>query len=624
MLDTMLAALYHRGPDSAGEYRALPDAASDCSSGFAGSFVGGMRRLSINDLETGDQPLYNEDKSVVLFYNGEIYNYPQLRGTLESKGYRFRTRSDGEVICHLYKEYGADLFGHLDGMFAVALWIEPEQRLILARDIPGEKPLYYSQLPDGDLVFASEIKSLLAFPGLDRSLNYQAIWDFPTFLWIPEPETIYRSVSALPRGHMLISDPAGSRILPYENLFRKSQEPMSDEECVVETRRVVEEAVTSRLLSDVPLGCFLSGGLDSSIVAALAAREYPKLKSFTIGFEDVDDPYHGRADESSLAKEFADLLGIENHLTRVTADVFRSDLETFCHFADQPFSVSSGLGILSIARAAKEQGISVLLSGDGADECFGGYSWYAHLAEANAVGAELLGRGEAFSAEQSYSYQSFGAPIEERIAQLGRLDAPTRAWAWHYYASEAHKGELFSADMRSEHASSLRHFQAFSPEATWSEEMYIAQDRAYYFPFEMMRKMDRMTMACSVEGRVPFAAPAVLAHAERLSYGQCVREGQLKWALRTAFSDVLPDTVRHRPKHGFNVPIDHWLKGRWNDLLQETFSSDSALARHGLISDGAIGRADALLHDPVGLHGHTLFSYIMLNMWLEKEYGNNC
>ena len=186
ILREMVNALYHRGPDSEGYYRPP-------------FYSAGMRRLSINDLTTGDQPLFNEDKSVVLLYNGEVYNYPELRRELEGKGYRFRTRSDGEVICHLYEEHGEDLFERLDGMFAVALWIEKERKLILGRDIPGEKPLYYAPISNTELVFASEIKSLIKFPGLDLTFNKQPLWDFPTFLWIPEPDTVYKSISALPR-----------------------------------------------------------------------------------------------------------------------------------------------------------------------------------------------------------------------------------------------------------------------------------------------------------------------------------------------------------------------------------------------------------------------------------------
>lgn len=274
----MVEALHHRGPDSEGFYH-------------SSHYHAGVRRLRINDLVTGDQPLFNEDKSIILFYNGEIYNAPQLRKDLESKGYQFRSRSDGEVICHLYCEHGEDLFQRLDGMFAIALWIEKEQKLLLARDIPGEKPLYYALLTDTELVFASEIKSLVKFPDLDLSLNKQALWDFPTFLWIPEPHTVYESIWALPRGHLLVADEKGIRIRPYPNRFNQQNIPLDDNDVIIETRRVVTEAVQSRLLSDVPVGSFLSGGLDSSIIATLASQALHELTTFCIAFEDVADPH---------------------------------------------------------------------------------------------------------------------------------------------------------------------------------------------------------------------------------------------------------------------------------------------------------------------------------------------
>src|SRR5687767_10253877 len=206
VLPAMVQALVHRGPDASGFHD-------------AGDFAAGMRRLSINDLPTGGQPLFNEDRSVVLLYNGEIYNSPLLRRDLEAKGYRFRTHSDGEVICHMYAEHGARLFERLDGMFAAALWIESERKLILARAIPGEKPLYYATLSGTEVVFASEIKALVQFPGLDLALDEQALWDFPTFLWVPEPRTVYRGIQALPRSHLLIADGAGLRLQPYANRF---------------------------------------------------------------------------------------------------------------------------------------------------------------------------------------------------------------------------------------------------------------------------------------------------------------------------------------------------------------------------------------------------------------------
>ncbi len=602
VLARMLDAIAHRGPDERGEYA-------------SGAYRAGMCRLSINDLEQGGQPLFNGDRSVVLLYNGEIYNSPTLRRELSAKGYAFRTHSDGEVICHLYDEYGEELFERLDGMFAAALWDVRQKKLLLARDLPGEKPLYYARLADGGLVFGSEIKALRAFPGLDLTLDRQAIWDFPTFLWIPEPDTVFEEIKAVPRGHVLAFDESGIRLRRYANRFNDAPLGQSDREIVEETRRVVSEAVHSRLLSDVPVGSFLSGGLDSSIVATLATQALGPIDTFSVGFEKLSDPYHGTSDESEDAAAYAAQLGSRHNLIRVTAETFRNDLDRFCHHADQPFSVSSGLGVLSIARAARERGIKVLLSGDCADECFGGYSWYLHL----PLGSRKQ-REEACpsTVEQApVSFQNFGATLEERLEVMAGYDAHTRAWAWHYYAHENEKAALFAKDWCEGLKSSLRHFQAFDPATGWSPETFVAQDRDFYMPQEMLRKVDRMTMAYSVEGRVPFAAPAVLSHVNKLQYSSFVRGDTLKWALRTAFADVLPAEVATRPKHGFNVPVDHWLKDEWSDLVDEAFADSSALWRHGLVAGDAGEKARRMIDDPQRLNGHTIFSYIMLNRWLE-------
>jgi len=604
-LDIMVDALHHRGPDDDGYFR-------------NGPFRGGMRRLAINDVAGGRQPLFSADRSVALLYNGEIYNYPTLRRELEAKGHHFRTRSDGEVICHLYERHGEALFERLDGMFAAALWIVPERKLLLARDIPGEKPLYYSELPDGSIAFASEISALTKFPGLNLQLDRQAIWDFPTFLWIPEPATVYRHVVALPRGHVLIADDRGVRLRPYQNRFNREPLPGCDGAAVIaETRRVVEEAIKSRLLSDVPIGSFLSGGLDSSIVATIAARELQTLDTFSIGFEDLADPYHGRADESAAAEATARQIGSRHHPIHVTAESFRSELDCFCRHGDQPFAVSSAFGILAVAKSARRHGIKVLLSGDGADECFGGYTWYpyldAHLRNCSQPPAGIV------------SFQNFGVSINERVAAIEALpDDATRAWAWHYYAHEQEKAALFSDDFRAGLASSLRHFKSYRP-TSWRPVDFIAQDRDFYFPNEMLRKVDRMAMAYSVEARVPFAAPAVLSHADKLGFDDMVgADGTLKWALRRAFTDVLPPEVVGRPKHGFNVPIDHWLKNEWADLVEQAFAADSALCRSGFVVPGAGHIARTMLHDPCRLNGHTIFCMIMLNLWLERRaHGNH-
>ena len=488
-----------------------------------------MCRLSINDVSGGDQPLYNSDRSVVLVYNGEIYNYRELRRELEAKGHVFKTRSDGEVICHLYQHHGEDLFERLDGMFAVALWVASERKLLLARDIPGEKPLYYVEPHPGEVAFASEIAGLKCFPGVDLGLNRQALWDFPTFLWVPEPATVYRSIRAVPRGHLLIADDTGARLRPYANRFNRGAMRSFDERDVVaETRSVVEQAVKSRLLSDVPIGSFLSGGLDSSIVATIAARELDTLDTFSVGFEDVDDPYHGRSDELAAAAETARRIGSRHHSVRVTAQSFRDELDTFCRHGGQPFAVSSGFGILAVAKASHDAGIKVLLSGDGADECFGGYSWYSHL--------DGAGRNGGRRQEGVVSFQNFGIPLADRLATIDAMAAPEQAWAWHYYAHEEEKKALFAADFRDGLHSSLDQFRSYKNGGAWQPVDFVTQDRNFYFPNEMLSKVDRMTMAYSVESRVPFAAPAMLSHADKLAFADMVAaDGTLKTALRQGF-----------------------------------------------------------------------------------------
>lgn len=601
VLERMVEALFHRGPDSSGFFHDR-------------MYHAGMRRLSINDVEGGDQPLYNEDRSVVLVYNGEIYNYPQLRESLEKRGHRFHSRSDGEVICHLYEEHEESLFSMLDGMFAIAVWDVKRSRLVLARDLPGEKPLYYATLPSSsDIVFASELKSIIIHPLLSSELNLQGIWDFPSFLWIPEPETVYRNIKALERGSFLVADENGVTIDKFPNNFGTDEIPGDERGLIDLTRDVVTRSIQSRLLSDVPVGSFLSGGLDSSIVAAMAVKKLPDLTTFTIGFEDVEDPYHGRADESHDASLFANRLGTTHHVVHVTADDFRRDLRTAARFGDQPFSVSSGLGIMAIARAAREKGIKVLLSGDGADECFGGYSWYPLLKYA-AMPSDGAGDGDDVSCQYTKMEQTV------LLSHLKSYSPQKRAWAWHYYASERDKSQLFHECVKEGRASSLRYFYKFNPRNQWECEEFIRQDREFYFPFEMLRKVDRMTMAFSVEGRVPFAAPAVLALADRLPYSIMIKDGILKWVLRQAFSDILPREIVSRPKHGFNVPVDRWLSGEWSDLVNEAFSPGSALSKHRLINIKSYEQADRMIKDKNRLSGHTIFSFVMLNLWLEECY----
>jgi asparagine synthase (glutamine-hydrolysing) len=595
VLPNMMEAIRHRGPDSNGIIDAHP-------------FHGGIQRLSINDPLHGDQPLYNQARTVSLIYNGEIYNSPALRKDLEKKGYVFRTKSDGEVICHLYDEMGEALFEQLDGMFAIAIWDRLNQKLLLARDIPGEKPLYFAKLTNGSFAFASTIQAVAQYPNVDLSLDYQSIWDLPTFSWIVEPDTIYKGIKALPRGHFAVVTSSGMKVSKIRNIFESESFAFSNiDEAVTVVREQVELAVRSRLLSDVQVGSFLSGGLDSSIIASIAARELDDIEFFSVGFENTIDPHHGMADESYAAAAFAKQLGRKHHIIRATPQSFKSMLDDFCLYSDQPFSVSSGLGILAVSSAARDEGIKVLLSGDGADECFGGYSWYSHL--------DSMGKRTGNVNDSIISYNNTGLSLEERLNHMRTLNDTTQAWAWHYYAHEAEKNQLFARDFLGEVKTSMRHFEGYKKE-NWSPSDYIKQDRLFYLPMEMMRKLDLMTMANSVEGRAPFVAPRILALAEQIPYEFMVNSNGLKFVLRAAFKDILPDDVVKRPKHGFNVPLDHWFRGHWRGLLEETFSMDSELYKNGIIDKKSRDIAIRISDDESRVSGHTLLSFVTLNRWL--------
>ena len=599
-VEIMLSSLEHRGPD---DQQIFQD----------NLFCGGMRRLSINDLEGGAQPLFNKDKSLVTFYNGEIYNYHKLRNFLEGKKFSFNTSSDGEVIPFLFELYGTDAFSYLDGMFAISICDRRTYQLILARDFPGEKPFYYSKNNTG-FIYSSEVKAMEAVLE-DLTLDRQALWDFPSFLWIPEPATAYEEINSLGRGNFLILSSSGEieihKFTPDN--YKKKFHIKNLEETISTTREVVENSITSRLLSDVPVGSFLSGGLDSSIVATVASKKLSSLDTFTIEFEDLDDPYHGKANESEAARKTANFIGSNHHNVPVTSADFRSSLKDFVKYGDLPFSVSSGLGIMAISKAARQKGIKVLLTGDGADECFGGYSWYKNLLSKDNPDMD--------QPKEEITFQSIGISEQKRTALLKGMVPSQRAFAWHYYASEIDKGLFFDDSFMEGIDTSIRFFSSLNNKDEPME--FIKHDRNFYFPNEMLRKVDRFGMANSVEGRTPFASAEVISLSNFLKEEHIFKNNHLKWLLRKAFEDLLSSDVFNRPKHGFNVPIDHWLKTEWYDLVEETFSSGSEILKKNIIKSDSMDTAIQLLKDPNRLHGHTIFSFIILNMWLGRKIGNN-
>ena len=588
----MVSMLKDRGPDSINFWK-------------TDFYSAGMTRLSINDIEGGSQPLFDQEGKIILFYNGEIYNYRKIRAKLELEGFKFKTNSDGEVISHLYKKYNHNCFKYLDGMFAIAIWDDNKKELILARDFPGEKPLYYSILKNGGIVFSSEIQSILKSGIVDRSIDHQALWDFPTFLWIPEPATIYKNIRSLMPGEIIKVSQKGIKSFNFKkDLTIPKIDKHNEEDLIYLVKETVEKSIISRLLSDVPIGSFLSGGLDSSIVCSIANKYIPDLQTFCIGFENVFDPYHGYSNESKFAEEYAKLIGTKHTTIEVNSKDFKLLLPKFITATGQPYAVSSGLGVMKVAEEAKNRGLKVLLTGDGADEAFGGYSWYNSVID-------------SFDAEPIVSlperFVDGDDDSEIKLKKMSGFNARTKAWSWHYYASEVEKSEIFNKDFKME--SSLRHFVN---EKLNSPIDYIHNDQDFYFPNEMLSKADKMTMAFSVEGRPPLASSAVQGLARNLDINFLIRNKTLKWVLKKAFEDIIPKEILYRPKHGFSVPIDHWLKSDWKELFANTFSEDSLMFKKGYISKKSIQSAKEILYDPKKVSGHVIFSYITLEMWLQR------
>lgn len=593
LIDEMIQSLYNRGPDSRGFYT-------------DSKFIAGMRRLSINDISGGDQPLYDESQRIVCFYNGEIYNYKSLRKKLESNGIRFRTNSDGEVICHLFRIMSVNGFEELEGMFAIALYDRLTHKLYLMRDYSGEKPLYYGYGKiDKELVYGSTIDSIVKSNLFEINLDYQSIWDYTTFLWVPEPNTIYTDIKSLMPGELLIFDESGELKSTLINQKTNYSFQINDfNSAVRETKEIVTNTVKSRLLSDVPIGSFLSSGLDSSIIVSIAKKELETLETFCIGFDDISDPYHGKANESIYAEQFAKSIGTKHHTIKVSADDLKSLVPIFLKSAGQPFAVSSGLGVLAVSKFAKENGLKVLLTGDGADESFGGYSWYPDLTIEH--GNEKL--------EDRDRYIDLKLQEKDIFQYMKKIPNYVKAVLWHYYTQENEKKLLFNKDFYQ--SDSVRYFEN---EIFSMPKDFIKNDLNFYFTNEMLTKADRMTMAFSVEGRPPFAAPIIKQLSNHLKYEWMINGNTLKYILRKAFENDLPMDIINRPKHGFNIPIDHWLKNEWKEMFEETFSENSILRKKNILSKKSFDVAEKMLYSKEQINGHVLFTIIMLNYWMESN-----
>lgn len=557
--EAILDSLRHRGEDGEGIFKS-----EQC-------FLAHTRLAILDPLPRAAQPYTLGD--ITLVFNGEIYNYRELAKKYDLT---LETSSDTEVVIRLYELLGDQFVELLDGMFALGIYDKRNgTKLLLARDRAGEKPLYYTRDTRG-IAFASTTKALLTSRISSKNLNKQALWDFFTFLWIPEPATIFEDIFALPPGHILVFERKNIEIKAFKNRFHA---PLSEGKSSRESiRNMVTNAIKARLLSDVKIGAFLSGGVDSSIVCAIAHEEIPDLATFSVGFLDDFDPYTGYADETKYAESVARFLGTQHHSIMIKARDFEMLLKDFVRFCDQPFGVISALGVLCVAKEAKKRGIKVLLSGDGADEVFGGYPWHV------------------------------------KVRNNPPTINPEKPKGWHYYATQKQKSEFLCEESFKYCASSLR-FLLNNLDATPKE--YLLHDLEFYLKNEMMSKLDRMTMAYSIEGRAAFVAPKLLEFAEYVDYEWLLSIESEKPRLKEAFDDLLPAEVFSRPKHGFNPPINHWLKHEWLGILKESLSKDSCLFKYNILSAASAERFwKYFREDECG--GSIGFCFIVLNMWLRE------
>ena len=564
----MTSVLTHRGPDQSGAW-------------FDAWTALGHRRLSIIDLDSGRQPLANETGSVQVVFNGEIYNYRELRDGLQGRGHRFATQSDTEVIVHLYEEYGDDCLDHLRGMFALAVWDVSRRRVLLARDRMGQKPLVYRNEPDR-LLFASELKALLQVPGAPRELDPISLDEFLTYQYVPHPRTMLAGYCKLPPAHKAVYQDGQLTVQRY---WRPGyEEPIRDrsrEDWQEALRETLTEAVRLRLRSDVPLGAFLSGGIDSTIIAGLMQEQSnTPIHTFSIGF-----PVK-QFDEREHARVAAKHLGTTHHESVVDPSALENLPRLAWHY-DEPFADSSAVPTFLLARETRRH-VTVALSGDGADEVFGGYRKYqGELMAARYRTLPLLLRRGLIEPFIALLPESKSSPLLERARHLRRFtrhagkDAVGRQAGWMRLMDEREFARLFAQPAE---APGLEGMVAELRRDAGDDDALNAMlyaDSRLGLPGDMLVKSDRMSMANSLEVRCPFLDHRVVECAEAMPGAFKLAPGAGKKILRRAFADRLPREVFELPKKGFEIPIAEWLTGPLDDLTRRAID-EARLRRQGI------------------------------------------
>jgi len=615
VLRKMCAAIVHRGPDGDGYY--VNTGADSLSAGdIPPSSIGlGMRRLAVVDLVTGQQPIHNEDKTVWVVLNGEIYNYPELRAELESQGHTFYTKSDTEAIVHAYEQYGLDLPKRLRGMFAFALWDARQNRLLIARDRVGKKPLLYAE-SGGKLVFASEFQALLAHPEVSREVNFEALSHYLSFMCVPGPMTAFEEIRKLDPGCLLIWQGGEVRIERYWSLDFKNKIDLNEKEACERSIQLLREAVRVRLMSDVPLGAFLSGGIDSSAVVALMCEQSSeRVKTFSIGFGERD------FSEIAHARRVAERFGTDHHEFIVRPDAIEV-LPLLVRHYGEPYADSSAIPTYYLSKMTRQH-VTVALNGDGGDECFGGYERYAamRIAERYSRLPRLL---------KQHAIEPMVAALPEAGATRSRMGKARRFLSvmsrpsgerylrWTSAINEEMKQELCTSEFlqTAGPGGSLAYL------APWFAgnggidivDKALAADTASYLPNDLLVKVDIASMAVSLEARSPFLDHHVMEFAASLPASMKVRRLTTKYLLKEALKGLLPQENLTRSKMGFGVPIGHWLRGELKDFAASIILSEGAM-RRGYFKPAAVRRLFDSHVEGRRDHAHQLWTLLMLELW---------
>jgi len=596
LIDSMRQLIAHRGPDDSGVYLDGP--------------VGlGFARLSIIDLSGGHQPMCNETGDIWLVFNGEIWNYKELRQTLIEKGHQFRTNSDTETIIHAYEEYGTDAMARLNGMFGLALWDGPRKRLLLARDRAGKKPLYYTRVDD-NVAFASEIKALLAHPRVRREPDVQALADFLSVRYVPGPATLFANIYKVLPGHWLLVENGQIHEECYWDFTFGETERRPVEEYMQGIRQHVQRAVEERMIADVPVGAMLSGGVDSSIIVGIMSKLTSQpVQTFSVGFDEEG------FSELPYAKLVADRFGTEHHELVVKSSDMSQYWPLLTWHRDEPVSEPSDLGVYLVSKLAKQY-VKVVLSGEGGDELFAGYpkylvDWMARYyrvlpaAMRDRMIAPLLDHLPYSMRKVKFTARSLSQP------------APQRWVNWFGVFNGQSKEQLLSERTRaSVDLDSSRTFQRWLTNNPQRDDLssMLYLDTKIWLPDNLLMKGDKMTMAASLEARIPLLDYKLVEYAASIPSNVKIKPFKAKYLFKRAFADLLPESILTRKKMGFNVPTGAWFREGQRSLITRLLLSERVRER-GYLNDAFVA---GLLRDH--LEGKTnyqaqLFNLASLELW---------